>query len=346
MYLLIMKTSLIIYKDLLPKNIPKQCILSNYINDLYYCRVKNPPFFQTIYVIHDDLTIEKLKKIYNMCYEGGTIYFLPKYQSFFKSKRNFIKKPNNYIYTLSKKERTMDFIIIGVQRGGTSSLSKNLAAHPEIFIDDDKNQGKAEVHYFDLNLQKGIHWYKKQFNYSYKCVGEKSPDLINLPYTFPIIQSVNAFVKLIVLLRDPIERAFSAWKLEVSRNREMRSFQEAIKDELENPKVKNETFYTIQKLYLQRGLYAKYVSQLLEWFPKQNIFFILFDDIRDNPSPVYKKLYQFLNVKHIQQNYEKEHVSADTSKLNLSIREKLKKYFEKDVKELEKIIQRKINWFS
>ena len=71
----------------------------------------------------------------------------------------------------------------------------------------------------------------------------------------------------------------------------------------------------------------------------------MFDDIRDNPSPVYKKLYQFLNVKHIQQSYEKEHVSANTSKLNVSIREKLKKYFEKDVKELEKIIQRKINWF-
>jgi len=346
MSIIIMTVSLIIYKDILPKNIPAHSVVSNYVNDLYYCRVINPPFFQAIYIAHDDLTIEKLKKIYNMCCEGGTIYFLPKYQSFFKSKRNFMKKPNNYIYTLPKKERTMDFIIMGVQRGGTSSLSKNLAAHPEIFIDDDKNQGKAEVHYFDLNLQKGIHWYKKQFNYRYKCVGEKSPDLINLPYTFPIIQSVNAFVKLIVLLRDPIERAFSAWKLEVSRNQEIRSFQEAIKDELENPKINNETFYTIQKLYLQRGLYAKYISQLLEWFPKQNVIFILFDDIRDNPSPVYKKLYQFLNVKHIQQNYEKEHVSANTSKLNVSIREKLKKYFEKDVKELEKIIQRKINWFS
>ena len=328
----------------IPFNIPKNINKYKYIGDLYYCRVKNPPFFKKIYIIHDELPIEKLKKIYNMCLEGGYIYFISKYKSFFASKKNHIKKDNNIIYSL--KERSVDFIIMGVQRGGTSSLSQNLSRHPEIFINPDKDQCKAEVHYFDLNLQKGINWYKKQFNYKYKCVGEKTPDLINIPYTFPIIQTVNPYVKLILLLRDPIERAYSAWKLEVSRDRELRSFEDAIYDELKNPAEDNYTFYTIEKLYLQRGLYYKYLFELLKWFPMQNIFIILFDDIRDNPDPVYKKLYSFLDVKPFGQKITKEHVSLNKSKINSQLKEKIKIYFEEDIKNLEKLIKRKIYWFD
>ncbi len=335
----------IIYRDEIPKNISTEIKKFKSIGDLYYSRAKNPPFYQNIYVFRDDLTDDKLKKIYNMCLEGGTIYFLPKYRKFFGTKTNYVKKKNNFIYTISN-ERSVDFIIIGVQRGGTTSLSYNLSKHPDIYINSDKNPEKSEVHYFDLNLHKGLDWYKKQFNYKFKCVGEKTPDLINIPYTFPIMQSVNPYVKLIILLRDPIGRAYSAWKLEVSRDMEIRSFEDAIQDELKEPLIENQTFFTIQKSYLQRGLYAKYIKQLLNWFPKQNMFFILFDDIRDDPVPVYKKLYKFLNLKHYDQNITKEHVSIDKSQLSDSFKDKIKHYFEDDVKQLEKIINRKIHWFD
>ena len=335
----------IIYRDQIPKNISTKIQKFKSIGDLYYCRSNNPPFYKKIYVYRDDLNDIKLKKIYNMCLEGGTIYFLPKYKKFFGTKTNYIKKKNNLIYTIPN-ERTVDFIIMGVQRAGTTSLSYNLSKHPDIYINSNKNPEKSEIHYFDIYLHKGIGWYKKQFNYKYKCVGEKTPDLINIPYTFPIIQSANPYVKLIILLRDPIARAYSAWKLEVSRDRESRSFEQAINDELKEPKIINHTFYTIEKAYLQRGLYSKYINELLNWFPKQNMFFIVFDDIRDDPIPVYKKLYKFLNLKYIEQEITKEHVSIDKTQLDDNFKNKIKDYFENDVKKLEKIINRKIHWFD
>ena len=335
----------IIYRDKIPKNISTKIKKYKSIGDLYYARVKNPPFYNKIYVFRDDLTEEKLKKIYNMCLENGTIYFLPKYKKFFGTKTNYLKKKNNLIYTITS-ERTVDFIIMGVQRGGTTSLSYNLSKHPEIYINSNKNPEISEVHYFDIKLHKGLGWYKKQFNYKFKCVGEKTPDLINIPYTFPIIQSVNPYVKLIILLRDPIARAYSAWKLEISRDRESRSFEDAIQDELKEPLITNHTFYTIEKKYLQRGLYSKYIKELINWFPIQNLFFILFDDIRDNPKPVYKEIYKFLNLKNVDLNITKEHVSIDKTQLDDKFKDKIKNYFEDDVKQLEKIINRKIHWFD
>ena len=63
-------------------------------------------------------------------------------------------------------------------------------------------------------------------------MGEKTPDLINLESTFPLIQSVNPYIKLILILRNPIERAYSAWKLNIKRSEEKRTFIEAINYEL------------------------------------------------------------------------------------------------------------------
>lgn len=335
----------IIYRDKIPTNISTKINKYKSIGDLYYARAKNPPFYKKIYIFRDDLNDEKLKKIYNMCLEGGTIYFITKYRKFFGTKTNYIKKKNNFIYSI-KNERSVDFIIMGVQRAGTTSLAYNLSKHPDIYIDSNKDPEKSEVHYFDIYLHKGLNWYKKKFNYKFKCVGEKTPDLINIPYTFPIIQSVNPYVKLIIILRDPIARAYSAWKLEVSRDREFRSFEQAINDELSAPILNNHTFYTIEKKYLQRGLYSKYIIELMKWFPRQNLFFILFDDIRDDPAPIYKKLYKFLNLKHIDQKITKEHVSIDKTMLKEEFKDNIKDYFEDDVNQLQKIINRKIHWFD
>jgi hypothetical protein len=106
--------------------------------DLYDGRFINPPFFDNIYIHRDDLNIEELQMIYNMVYTNGTIIFPDKYKYFFKKnvknlEHNYLvkKKTDNYIYQF-KKNRFIDFIIMGTQKGGTTALAHNIGKHPNI----------------------------------------------------------------------------------------------------------------------------------------------------------------------------------------------------------------------
>ena len=67
------------------------------------------------------------------------------------------------------------------------------------YIDNNKDPRKSEIHFFDIYWKKGIDFYKKKFDYSKKIVGEKTPDLMYLTYTFPLIQSVNPYIKIIIV---------------------------------------------------------------------------------------------------------------------------------------------------
>ena len=146
--------SLLIYNHKIPsKNIiPKKLLLVNHenISNLYNCRIINPPFFIKILITDDKLVEYDLKRIYNMCLTDGKIYFIDKYKYFFNNNNKiFIKKKNN-IYTIPHK-RIIDFIIMGVQRGGTTSLAHNLSKHQDIYLDNNIDPKISEVHFFDIN---------------------------------------------------------------------------------------------------------------------------------------------------------------------------------------------------
>tara|TARA_B100000886_G_scaffold181021_1_gene124144 strand:- start:5394 stop:5780 length:387 start_codon:yes stop_codon:yes gene_type:complete len=111
------------------------------------------------------------------------------------------------------KRPIIDFIIIGAQKSGTTSIYNNLIDHPKISLQSELNPELSEIHFFDKNWKKGINWYKSKLNYDKEIVGEKTPSLLYLSHTFPLIQQVNPHVKLIVILRNPIDRAFSNYKM-------------------------------------------------------------------------------------------------------------------------------------
>ncbi len=98
-----------------------------------------------------------------------------------------------------------DFLIIGTQRGGTTSLFSLLSAHPGIFMPEEK-----EVHYFDLNYEKGIDWYTAKFpahpRETKVISGEASPYYLYHPHVPARVAKDLPEVKLIALLRDPVNR--------------------------------------------------------------------------------------------------------------------------------------------
>lgn len=327
-------------------------ITTDKIGEVYNARLVNPPFFKQISIILQNLTKYDLERISNMCLVNGKIYFIKQYEYFFKNNKKinnelflFIK-PNNEIYTFPNK-RSVDFIIIGTQRAGTTSLSQNLIKHKDIFMNSNPDPKISEIHYFDLNIKKGFDWYKKQFDYKYKLVGEKTPELLNLNHTFPLIQAINPYVKLIIILRNPIIRAYSSWKHMQKYFDEKRTFEQAIIDEMnniENNHNTNNTFHTLLHKYLQRGKYYSHIKKLLKWFPRQNILILLSED-QINPKKEYKKIYDFLNIDFIEQKYEIFHSSDNKETMNDKLYNSLKDFYIKDVEKLEKKLNIKTNWF-
>jgi hypothetical protein len=253
------------------------------------------------------------------------------------------KKLNNYVYQFPKT-RIVDFIIIGAQKAGTTALSLNIGKHPDIYINNNKNPAFSEVHFFDINFKKGIEWYKKKFNYSKKMVGEKTPELMYLDWTFPLIQAVNPYVKLIIILRNPILRAYSAWKHAKKNFNEIRNFEDSIKDK--SISSQNKTFYTSQFHYLQRGLYYQQIAELVKWFPRDNLLILIQENVIKNMTREYNKVYNFLNLPEFSGNYELEYVSDDKSTINPETYKKLIKYYKNDVDNLEKLLSIKIDWFN
>ena len=168
-----------------------------------------------------------------------------------------------------------DFIIIGTQKGGTTFLNQLLAQHPLI-----KRAFLKEVHYFDLNFDKGINWYRSNFpvrtskNDGY-VTGEASPYYMFHPHAARRASEVVPNAKLIVLLRDPVDRAYSHYQHQALRVRgkgqETLSFEQAL--EAEEGRLHGEVERMLQDehylspnyrnySYLARGVY---VDQLQSW---------------------------------------------------------------------------------
>lgn len=360
-----MNKKLIIYEkevDLhkLESNIIEGAILhKDKIYIVYDAKVTSPPFFKLI-IILKQLTDNDIKMAYNMLLVGGKMLFSENLLEYFINLRlnhsqfEFSLKEDKYITIIKKNNfqfifdthRTIEFIIIGAQKGGTTSLSLNISKHPDIYINKTEDPRLAEPHFFDIYWYKGIDFYKKKLNYSKQVVGEKTPDLMYLPHTFPMIQSINPYVKLIIILRNPIHRAYSAWKLNVKYFGEKMTFNEAIENEMLYKLTEVKTFFNSITHYLQRGLYYHQIKELYRWFPKQNILILLSEDVKNNMEGEYNRVYQFLNLPQMDNVKYNTHFESDSKdSIDTALYNKLKIFFMEDVKKLEKLINMKTKWF-
>jgi len=322
----------------------------------------NPPFFDEIIVLRNDLTDNDFEQLFNMLKVGSNLIYLNTYnlnnfKNIFKNYKNnnkfsMVTKNINYVYNFygTKWRFPVDFIIMGAPKSATTALAYTISKHPDLYIDGNKDPTISEPHFFDLFWKKGIEWYKKKFNYKKIVVGEKTPNLLYLEFTFPLIQMVNPYVKIILILRDPIHRAYSEYKMKriMYPNEHNKTFEEEINLELERiNKYKNKTFHSINVDYLDRGLYYKYIKILMRWFSKDNIIVLLTTDFEKNPTVECNKIYKFLNVKELK-IIEQERIfeSKDKSTIDIKLYKKLIPFFKKDTEKLEKLLNIKTNWFT
>lgn len=199
-----------------------------------------------------------------------------------------------------------DFIIIGVQKGGTTSLFSYLSQHPQL-----KLARRKELHYYDLNYDRGLSWYRSFFPikpvYRNVLTGEASPYYIFHPLVPERIYKDNPNIKLLLLLRDPIHRAYSHYQMEKRKGKEkVATFEEAIEKEAE--RIKNSTL-TIQNnqydynhqvySYLARGIYHEQIARYLNYFKREQLLVLKSEDFFSRPLEALEKVYLFLGIKSI-----------------------------------------------
>ena len=196
-----------------------------------------------------------------------------------------------------------NFLVIGAPKSGTTSLYNVLKKHPQIFLPD-----KKELHFFnnDKLFNKGIDWYKKSFDSRLKVYlarGEITP-----AYLFwgekVIPRIINVYgehlPKLIAMLRDPVDRAYSRyWHQRRIPYREPLSFEEALRQEESRLDYDFEELKRLGKIstaYFKGGLYAQQLTRFFEHFPSDLIHIIKFEDYILNFEEEMTKLLDFLEV--------------------------------------------------
>ena len=183
----------------------------------------------------------------------------------------------------SKKGNLPNLIIIGAQKCATTSVHYYLGLHPRISISREK-----ELNFFirELNWSKGIEWYKSNFTGKARIHGESSPYYTDFPFFGGVagrMYSVVPEVKLIYILRDPIERIISDYVTQYADELEDRTIEEALTHLDSNP-------------YVYRSKYYMQLEQYLKYFPKSNILIITSEDLNTNRRKTMKKIFNFLNV--------------------------------------------------
>lgn len=214
----------------------------------------------------------------------------------------FDRLSNEWRYRRFRGHRLPDFLLIGCQKGGTTSLFDDLARHPDVAASRDK-----EVHYFDLNYEKGANWYRSHFPETPEGVaGEASPYYLFHPLVPERAKKLLPDCRLIALLRNPVERAWSHYQMELRNGDESLSFEEAIacekeRIEPEEQKILLDPFYDSfnhrHYSYIARGLYVVQLERWLRFFAKDQILVMSSEQYFESPQTVYDRLTRFLNIR-------------------------------------------------
>ncbi|MCK9372280.1 MAG: sulfotransferase [Sulfuricurvum sp.] len=193
-----------------------------------------------------------------------------------------------------------NFIIVGAPKAGTTSLYYYLSEHPQVFMSDPKEVNffsREEIErqglYYDSFRVKSIEEYEKLFETvsTEKAIGEGSVSYLFYPETAEKIKEMLPDVKIIILLRDPIERGFSHYLMDYRLGLVSLPF-EAIVNKSENHK--NMDLYYQQ--YIELGLYYEQVKRYLDLFGEGQVKIYLQEELRKNSDAVIKDLYDFLEI--------------------------------------------------
>lgn len=249
-----------------------------------------------------------------------------------------------------------DFLIIGTQKGGTTSLYSYLAAHRHVSAAMTK-----EVHYFDFHYGCGDAWYRAHFapaawlRARRQLTGEASPGYLYNPYTPERVAASVPDAKLIVMLRNPVERAFSHYQMSVRRGREHLPFDEALDSEAERLLGERRRLGTEAAFahgpshrnhsYLTRGHYAEQLEGWLEHFPREQLLVLGSERFFAAPEQAHAETTHFLGLPHHPLPHYRNVNGWGRAEGVAAFCERLESYFAPHNAQLENLLERPL-WGS
>lgn len=186
--------------------------------------------------------------------------------------------------------RLPDFVVIGAMRAGTTSLARYLGAHPGIGM-----PSKKEIHFFDWNWDRGLDWYRAAFADAAPgaIVGEATPIYMVYADAMERMAAACPDLRLVAVLRDPVDRAFSHYNYNRMLGFEPLSFEGALAAEIDRPPATTDR-RTYD--YVERGRYLPQLERAATLYPCERLHVVLFEELVSRPRETYAAVCRFLGV--------------------------------------------------
>ncbi len=205
------------------------------------------------------------------------------------------------------KVERLDFIVAGAQKSGTTALHYFLKKHSQIALPD-----RQELHFFDdeeifsgpVDYELLHRHFRAKRRWAIRLrqgsggqvVGEVTPSYLYWKPAMERIRDYNRLIKLIILLRNPIDRALAHWNMQRFKGRESLDFLDALKEE---PKriAQPLTIESRRFAYVDRGFYAEQLERVFQFFPREQVRIVKFEDFRDRKQETLNGIFEFLGAK-------------------------------------------------
>ena len=252
-----------------------------------------------------------------------------------------------------------DFLVIGAKRCGTTSLYQHLSEHPCISRSPHDNIG-----FFNENYHLGINWYKSLFPTVFykKKMESKNKQCLFFDVTSTYMEEeltaknvyeVNPNQKIIVILRNPVDRAYSHYHVNVKEKSEKRSFEDAVFEEMNRIKSeriiqnknKNLRVFTPNNIhYLKKGFYALQLKSWFKIFPREQILVLSTEEFQEDQNLIYKKIFDFLNIPNMKIKSTEKMEKGNYISMKHDTRNLLLDYFRQYNHELFEFINSEFDW--
>lgn len=258
-----------------------------------------------------------------------------------------------------------DFLVIGTKRGGTTSMIKYLRRHPAILPMWPGVENAKKTFYFDENYHRGDRWYRSHFPSDLQrrrvekrvgvrpLTGEAAPYYMFHPLVVDRVAETMPQAKVLVLLRNPVDRIWSHYNERVNAGTEKLSFREAL--EAEEGRLRGEAERIIAEgdyyserhdfcSYLARGRYLEHLGPWLDRFYPDQLHIVRSEDLYSQPQAVLPQVHRFLGLPEVPPPAKHRYNYVPASKVEPDMREWLADYYAPHVADLEKRLDRSFEW--
>jgi hypothetical protein len=269
----------------------------------------------------------------------------------------------------TKRARLLpSFLIIGAQRGGTTSLFGALTRHPDVrgpTAGEDFVRLRKEVHFFDHRFENGLDWYRSFFPLSVErrvaqlrgrdlVPGESTPYYLFHPEVPSRVAASLPDVRLIALLRNPVERAYSNYQHRRRAGHEKLSFEEALAAEDKRLAGGDELLLTDKRYrkhhynhtYFRRGLYAEQLEGWLALFPREQLLVLRSEDFFAQPTEIYAEVLDFIGVRRWPLSRIRHRNKASYAPIDPALRAELEERYAEPNARLAELLGRDFGWDS